>query len=132
MQFRPLQWEDKSEYVSMQFLRDMLPSNINIFQSQTFLIKIYDILKNNILTCSCRASIENWLLLRYASRSSLLYSGFWYTIEIPLQPYKIQLYTFRVQGLACFLPRFPDYNVVNSLLWSLQEGSYSNQMIKDL
>ena len=31
---------------------------LNIFQSQTFLIKIYDFLKNNILTCSCWASVE--------------------------------------------------------------------------
>ena len=84
---------------------------LNIFQSWTFLIKIYNILKNNILTCSCWASVENWLLWRYASRSSLLYSGFRYTIELPLQPYKIQLYTFRVQGLAFFLPWFPDYYV---------------------
>ena len=53
--------------------------------------------------------IKNWLLWRYASRSSLLYSGFRYIIELPLQPYKIQLYTFRVQGLAFFLPWFPDY-----------------------
>ena len=40
--------------------------------------------------------------LAYASRLSLLYSGFRYTIELPLQPYKIQLYTFWVQGLAFF------------------------------
>ena len=32
---------------------------LNIFQSQTFLIKIYIILKNNILTCSCWASVES-------------------------------------------------------------------------
>ena len=32
---------------------------LNILQSRTFLIKIYDILKNNILTCSCWASVEN-------------------------------------------------------------------------
>ena len=82
---------------------------LNIFQSWTFLIKIYNILKNNIFTCSCWASVESWLLWPYASRSSLLYSGFRYTIELPLQPYKIQLYTFRVQGLAFFLPWFPDY-----------------------
>ena len=82
---------------------------LNIFQSWTFLIKIYNILKNNILICSCWASVERWLLWRYASRSNLLYSGFRYTIELPLQPYKIQLYTFRVQGLAFFLPWFPDY-----------------------
>ena len=81
---------------------------LNIFQSRTFSIKIYDILKNNILTCSLLASVESWLLWRYASRSSLLYSGFKYTIELPLQPYKIHLYTFRVQGLAIFLPWFPD------------------------
>ena len=61
------------------------------------------------MTCSCWASVESWLLWRYASRSSLLYSGFRYTIELPLQPYKIQLYTFRVWGLAFFLPWFPDY-----------------------
>ena len=75
---------------------------LNIFQSWTFLIKIYNILKNNILTLSCWASVESWLLWRYASRSGLLYSGFRYTIELPLQPYEIQLYTFRVQGLAFF------------------------------
>ena len=82
---------------------------LNIFQSWTFSIKIYNILKNNILTCSCWASVESWLLWRYASRSSLLYSGFRYTIKLPLQPYKIQLYTFRVQGLPFFQPWFPDY-----------------------
>ena len=32
---------------------------LNIFQSRTFLIKIYDILKNNILTCSLLASVES-------------------------------------------------------------------------
>ena len=31
---------------------------LHIFQSRTFLLKIYDILKNNILTCSCWASVE--------------------------------------------------------------------------
>ena len=81
---------------------------LSIFQSLTFLIKIYNILKNNNLTCSCWASVESWLLWCSASRSSLLYSSFRYTIELTLQPYKIQLYTFRVQGLAFFLPLFPD------------------------
>ena len=94
---------------SKVFVDVVLLYKLNIFQSWTFLIKIYNILKNNIFTCSCRASVESWLLLRYASRSSLLYSCFRYTIELPLQPYKIQLYTFRVQGLAFFLPWFPDY-----------------------
>ena len=87
----------------------VLLDKLNFFQFRNLLIKIYDILKNNILTCSCWASVENWLLWPYASRSSLLYSGFRYNIELPLQPYKIQLYTFRVQGLAFFLPWFPDY-----------------------
>ena len=32
----------------------------------------------------------------------LIYSGFWYTIELPMQSHKIQLYTFQVQGLAFF------------------------------
>ena len=32
---------------------------LNIFQSGTFSIKIYDIAKNNILTCSCWASVES-------------------------------------------------------------------------
>ena len=72
---------------------------LNIFQSRTFLIKIY-IFKNNIMTCSCWASVESRLLWRYASRSSLQYSGFRYTIELPLQPYKIQLYTFLVPRLV--------------------------------
>ena len=80
----------------------VLLSKLNIFQSWTFLTKIYNILKNSILTCSCWTSVESLPLWRYASRSSLLYSGFRYTIELPLQPYKIQLYTFRVQGLAFF------------------------------
>ena len=53
----------------------------NIFQSRSFLIKIDDILKNNIFTCSCWATVENGLLWRCASRSSLLYSGFRYTIK---------------------------------------------------
>ena len=83
--------------------------NSIFFNPELFLIKIYNILKNNIFTCPCWASVESLLLLRYASRSSLLYSGFRYTIELPLQPYKIQLITFRVQGLAFFLPWFPDY-----------------------
>ena len=82
---------------------------LNIFQSQTFFfIKMYDFLKNDIFTCSCWASVEKWLLCRYASRSSLLYSGFRYIIELPLQPYQIQLYTFQVQGLAFFIPWIPD------------------------
>ena len=73
------------------------------------MIKIYDNLKINIFTCSCWASVENGLLWRCASRSSLLYSGFRYNIELPMQLYKIQLYTFRVQGLAFFLPWYPNY-----------------------
>ena len=85
----------------------------NIFQPWTFLIKKYNLLKNNILTWSFWASVESWLLWGYASRSSLLYSGFRYTIELPLKPYKIQLYTFRVQGLAFFLPWFPDYKYID-------------------
>ena len=32
---------------------------LNIFQSKIFWIKLYDILKNNILTCSCWASIKS-------------------------------------------------------------------------
>ena len=32
---------------------------LNTFQSRNFLIKIYEILKNDILTCSCWASVEN-------------------------------------------------------------------------
>ena len=97
---------------------------LNIFQSWTFLIKIYNILKNNIFTFSCWASVESSLLLRYASRSSLLYSGFRYTIELPLQPYKIQLYTVRVQGLAFFIPWFPDYYVVT---WLINRGKFVGQ-----
>ena len=46
--------------------------------------------------------VKSWLLWRYANWSNLLYSGFRYTIELPFQPYKMQLYTFRVQGLAFF------------------------------
>ena len=80
---------------------------LKFFQSWTFLIKIYNILKNNILACSWLASVESWLLWRYASRSSLLYSGFRYTIELYLQPYKIQLYTFREQALAIFSTLVP-------------------------
>ena len=80
----------------------------NIFQSQSFLIKLTDILKMNIFTCFCWASVENALLWCCASRSSLLYSGFRYTIVLPLQPYTIQLYTFPMQWLAFFLPWFHD------------------------
>ena len=76
---------------------------------RSFLLKIYDILKINSFTCCCCASVENGLLRFYASRSSLLYSCFRYTIELRLQPYQMQLYTFRMQGLAFFLPWFPDY-----------------------
>ena len=43
----------------------VLLNELNIFQSRTFLIKIYDIFKNNILPCSCWVSVESWLLLRY-------------------------------------------------------------------
>ena len=86
----------------------------NIFQSRSFLIQIYDISKLNIFTCSCWASVENGLLWRCASRSSLLYSGFRYTIELPLQPYKIQLYTFRVQGLAFVPTLVPRLYVLNA------------------
>ena len=80
----------------------------NIFNFLSFFIKIYDILKNNILTCFCWSTIKNGLLLCCASQSNLLYSGFRYIIELPLQPYKTQLYTFSVQGLAFFLPWFPN------------------------
>ena len=104
---------------------------LNFFQSWTFLIKIYNILKNNILTWSCWASVESWLLWRYASRSSLLYSGFRYTIELPLQPYKIQLYTFRVQGLAFFLPWFPDYTRWDDKACTMLCGSYANVNIRN-
>ena len=38
----------------------------------------------------------------------MLYSGFRYTIQLPLQPYQIQLYTFGVQVLAFSLPLYPD------------------------
>ena len=41
---------------------------LNIFQSRTFLIKIY-IFKNNILTCSCWASVESWLHWRVQCKS---------------------------------------------------------------
>ena len=58
----------------------------NIFQSRSFFYKIVDILINLISTCSYWASKENGLPWRCASRSSLLYSGFRYTIELPLQP----------------------------------------------
>ena len=37
----------------------VLLHKLNIFQSRLFWIKIYDILKNNISTCSCWASVEN-------------------------------------------------------------------------
>ena len=56
----------------------------NVLQSRSLLIKIYDILKTNIFTCSCWASVEIGLLWRCASRSSLLCSGFRYIIELPL------------------------------------------------
>ena len=78
-------------------------SPFNISRSRSFLIKINDILKNNIL-----ASIVNRLLWCSASRSSLLYSSFRYAIKLLSQPYKIQLYNFRVQRLAFFLTWFPD------------------------
>ena len=82
---------------------------LNNFQSSSFFIEIYDIVKNNIFSCSCWASVENGLLWRNASRSSRLYNGFRYNIELPLQPSTIHLYTIWVQGLAFFLPWFPDY-----------------------
>ena len=50
------------------------------FQSQSFLIKTYDILKTNIFTCSCWATVENGLLCSGASGSSLLYSGLGYML----------------------------------------------------
>ena len=40
-------------------------------------------------------------------------------MELPLQPYKIQLYTFRVQGLAFFLPWFPDYYAMYQCIFLL-------------
>ena len=155
VQCRPLQWDDKMEYVSMQMLiRYALKQCINnyqihswpiiavlmtfeakisiilisnwgcpilhafkinkqfvffqitttfsqvytdvvvlykptIFQFRSFLIKLYDILKINIFTCPCWAYVENGLVRRCASRSSLLYSVFRYTLELPLQPNKI-------------------------------------------
>ena len=80
-----------------------------IFKSRYILIKIYDILKIKIYTCSCWASVENGLLWRCVSWSSLLNSGFWYTLELHLKPYNIKLYTFQVKGLAFLLTWFPDY-----------------------
>ena len=38
-----------------------------IFQSRSLLIIIYDILKNDIFTCSCWASVENGLLWRWSA-----------------------------------------------------------------
>ena len=70
----------------------------SIFLSPDLFITIYDILNNDIFTCSCWASLENWLLWRYASQSSLLYGGFRHTTELPLQPYQIQLYTCTFWG----------------------------------
>ena len=58
-----------------------------------FLIKMYNILKNDIFTCSCWASVENGLLL---------YRGFRCSIDLPMQSHELQLYTFRVQELAFF------------------------------
>ena len=69
----------------------ILLHKLNIFPPH-----IYDILKNNIFICSCWGTIENGLLWRYAIRSSLPYSCCKYIIELPLQPYKIQMYTFWV------------------------------------
>ena len=89
------------------FANVVLLYKLNVLQSRFFFIKIYDILKNDVSTCFCWASVENWLHWCNASRSSLLYSGFRYTIELPLQPYQIQLYTFRVQGFPHFLSWFP-------------------------
>ena len=100
-----------STIVSGVYAEVVLLYKLNIFQSRFFWIKIYGILKNDISTCSCWASVENRLRRRYASRSSLLYSGFKCTIESPLQPYRIQLFTFRVQGFPLFLPWFPDYTL---------------------
>ena len=58
------------------------------FQSRSLFIEIFDILKIKVFTCSFWASVENGLLWRYASQSSLLYIGFRYIIELPLQPYQ--------------------------------------------
>ena len=88
---------------------------VNIFYSRTFLIKIYDILKNNNLTCSCWASVESCLLWRYASRSNLLYSGFRYTIEIPLQPTKSSCIPFGCNGKHFFYLSLP----TSILAWCL-------------
>ena len=69
------------------------------FNLQLFLIKIYDILKNNILTCSCWDSIESWLLWRYSSRLSLLYSGFRYSIAVYLSGARVSIFSTLVPRL---------------------------------
>ena len=93
----------------------------NIFQSRSLLIKIYDII-SYIFTCPCWASVGNGLHWRCASQSSLLYGGSRYTTELPLQSCQIQLYTFRVQVLAFFLPWFPDYKWVKHPCCRIKRG----------
>ena len=87
--------------------------NSTFFSPELFWQKYMTFWKIIFWQCSCWASVESWLLWQNASRSSLLYSGFRYTIELPLQLYKIQLYTFRMQGLAFFFLGSPTIGQVN-------------------
>ena len=79
---------------------------LNIFQCRSFLDKNNYITfwKIPFVTCSCWASIENWLLWRSASRQ-----WFQITIEIPLPTIQNPAVYLLVQMLASFLPWFPDY-----------------------
>ena len=83
----------------------------NVFQSRYFLITIYRILKIKIFSCSCWASVENGLLWRRASRWSLLYSGFRYTIAT-IQNLAVYLLGVRVSIFPTLVPRL-------SSLWKL-------------
>ena len=61
----------------------MLSEHIIIFRFRYFGTQLCNIFLPYSCICTKRASVENRLLCRYASRSSLLYSGFLYIMELP-------------------------------------------------
>ena len=75
----------QSVATASQVHRDIiLPDQVNIAHFRYFETQLFDIFRHNNFTSTKRASVENRLLWRNAIRSSLLYSDFRYTMELPL------------------------------------------------
>ena len=82
--------------------------NSIFFNPELFFIKIYEILKIKFFDMFLLGFRRKMTALTYCKSIESAIQSFQIHIELPLQPYKIQLYTFRVQYLAFFLPWFPD------------------------